>query len=393
MQFPEGIIELLQISKDNNILMLIVALLYAFLVLFIFTAPFAGIVSYVERRIAGRMQARIGPNRVGPQGILQWIADGIKVILKEDFIPPAGDSLLFHIGPYLVFTGMFATFAVIPFGSHVVGIDFDVAIVYLVAVSSLVVIGIILSGWSSNNKWSVLGGLRSAAQIIAYEIPSGIALTTIVLLSGTLSIQKIIMLQGPWPWQWNVFGNPAGTIAFFIFFISSLAESNRTPFDLPEAESELVSGYNTEYSGFRFAVFFLSEWANLYVISAIATAVFLGGWQVPLIDQSSKFYPILSIVIFMLKAFILVFVIIWLRWTLPRLRIDQMMEMCWKYLVPIGFLALFIAGLWLFFFRPTEPIFGVLTFLSFVFAFVLMLKRAIGYVKGAKETITLKQIW
>jgi NADH-quinone oxidoreductase subunit H len=207
-----------------------------------------------------------------------------------------------------------------------------------------------MAGWSSNNKWSLLGGMRSAAQIISYEIPAGLALMVPVIAAGTLSTQGLIETQGGWPWQWHAFANPLAFGCFFIYFVSALAEGNRTPFDLPEAESELVAGYNIEYSGWRFAVFFLSEWANLFVVGAIATTVFLGGWQIPGVDlathQSHWLYGLLGLAVFFAKAMTLVFVIIWIRWTLPRFRVDQMMSLCWKYFVPWTFAAVIFQAAW-----------------------------------------------
>jgi NADH-quinone oxidoreductase subunit H len=305
------------------------------LLLFTYAAVVAGVLSYVERRIAARMQSRVGPNRVGPHGILQWVADGLKCLLKEDLIPREADSLLFRVAPYLVFLGMFGTFVVLPFSEKLVVADLNVGVFYLMAITAFVAVGIIMAGWSSNNKWSLLGGMRSAAQIVSYEIPSGMALLAIVLTAGTMSTQGIIRDQGWLPWQWNAFQTPFLLVGFVVYFTSALAEINRTPFDLPEGESELVAGYNTEYSGIRFALFFLAEWADLYVISAIATVTFLGGWQVPgFVPESVR--TIAQVATFLVKAFVLVFVIIWIRWTVPRIRIDQMMNLCWKYLVPIS---------------------------------------------------------
>jgi NADH-quinone oxidoreductase subunit H len=333
----------------------LVVLLIAVLVLLLWVAPFAGITSWVERRVAGRMQSRIGPNRVGPQGFFQWIADGIKCFLKEDFVPAGADRALFFLGPYIVFAGMFAVFVVIPFGRQFIVSDLNIGILYAMAVSSLVVVGILMSGWASNNKWSLLGGMRSAAQIVSYEIPVAMAALPAVLLAGTLSMQGIIARQGPWPWDWNVFHDPFSFVSAFLFFIAALAEGNRTPFDIPEAESELVSGYNTEYSGMRFVFFFFAEWANLYLIAALTVTLFLGGWQVPealqvhttLFGILPKAAEVTGTLVFILKSLFLVFVIIWIRWTLPRLRVDQLMNMCWKYLVPAAFVNLVGVAVWM----------------------------------------------
>jgi NADH-quinone oxidoreductase subunit H len=322
-------------------------LLAAFVVLSFFVAPLAGITSWLERRVWARMQSRVGPNRVGPQGILQWLADGIKNLLKEDIIPAAADKRLFALAPYIVFIGFLATFVVIPFGSQLIVADLNIGILYVLAVTSLVVVGILMAGWSSNNKWSLLGGMRSAAQIVSYEIPAGVAVLTIVFVSGTMSMQGIIKGQGWAPWDWYLFYNPFTFIVFFLYFTAALAEGNRTPFDIPEAESELVAGYVTEYSGMRFLFFFFAEWGNLYVIGAVATTLFLGGWQIPPITDHPVLVGILQFVVFFVKAYLWVFVAMWVRATLPRVRVDQLMSLCWKYMVPLSFLCLLGTAVWM----------------------------------------------
>lgn len=322
-------------------------LLGAFVVLSFFVAPLAGITSWLERRVWARMQSRVGPNRVGPQGVLQWLADGIKNLLKEDIIPAAADRRLFALAPYVVFVGFFATFVVIPFGSSLIVADLNIGILYLLAVTSLVVVGILMAGWSSNNKWSLLGGMRSAAQIVSYEIPAGLAVLNIVLLAGTLSMQGIIQNQGWAPWDWYLFYSPFTFAAFFLYFTAALAEGNRTPFDIPEAESELVAGYVTEYSGMRFLFFFFAEWGNLYVIGAVATTLFLGGWQIPPVTDNPFLKGVLEFVTFFAKAYLWVFVAMWVRATLPRVRVDQLMSLCWKYMVPLSFLCLLGTALWM----------------------------------------------
>ena len=212
-------------------------LVFGGIVVFVFILPIAGITTWVERRVAGRIQSRIGPNRTGPAGFLQWLADGIKSVLKEDIVPAAADVPLFKLAPYVVITGFVAAFVVVPFGGPLIIADLNVGILYLTAVTALVVVGILMAGWASNNKWSLLGGIRSAAQIVSYEIPAGLSFLPVVMLAGTLSMQGIIRHQGWAPWTWHVFDNPFTFLAFFIFFVSALAEGNRTPFDLPEAES------------------------------------------------------------------------------------------------------------------------------------------------------------
>ena len=327
--------------------------LFAFIVIN-FAAITAGIFSWAERRVAARMQSRVGPNRVGPFGFLQWIADAVKLLLKEDLVPTEADSVLFRAAPYFMMVGFACVFVCLPFSHNLIVADMNIGIFYILAVTALIVVGIIMSGWSSNSKWSLFGAIRSAAQIISYEIPAGMALMIPVMLAGTLSAQGIIRAQGGFPWQWFIFDNPAAFAAFFIYFISALAEGNRTPFDLPEAESELVSGYNTEYSGMRFSYFFLVEWGNMWIMSALAVTMFCGGWQIPgltperfdaLTGGIAVVAELASLGLFAAKTLFFVFVVMWLRWTLPRIRVDQMMNMCWKYLVPMSFAGvIFVAG-------------------------------------------------
>src|SRR6266576_986084 len=329
--------------------------LFSFIVIN-FAAISGGIFSWAERRVAARMQSRVGPNRVGPGGFLQWVADAVKLLTKEDLVPAEADNVLFRIAPYFMMVGFACVFVCLPFSHRLIVADMNIGIFFIIAVTALIVVGIIMSGWSSNSKWSLFGAIRSAAQIISYEIPAGMALMIPVLLAGTMSTQGIIRAQGPWPWQWFIFDNPAATAGFFIFFISALAEGNRTPFDLPEAESELVSGHNTEYSGMRFSYFFLVEWGNMWVMSALAVTMFLGGWQIPglsperfdaLTGGMAVFADIASLLIFSLKTLFFVFVVMWLRWTLPRIRVDQMMNMCWKYLVPASFVGVLFVAIWM----------------------------------------------
>jgi len=306
------------------------------IVVFGFILPIAGVTSWLERRVWARMQSRVGPNRVGPQGFLQWLADGLKNLLKEDVVPEAVDPRLFKLAPYVVVTGFVAAFVAIPFAGGLIIADLNIGILYVTAVTSLVVVGILMAGWSSNNKWSMLGGIRSATQIVSYEIPAGLAIFPVVLLSGTLSMQGIIEAQGWAPHTWHVFHSPFTLGGFLLFFISALAEGNRTPFDLPEAESELVAGFATEYSGMRSLLFFLAEWGNLYLIGAIVTTLYLGGWQVPHFTDNGFVLGAAQFGVFFAKAYFFVFVAMWIRATLPRVRVDQLMSMCWKYMVPLG---------------------------------------------------------
>jgi NADH-quinone oxidoreductase subunit H len=362
------------------------ALAFGGAVVFGFVLPIAGITTWVERRIMGRMQSRIGPNRVGPAGFLQWLADGIKNMLKEDIVPTAADGPLFRLAPYVVMMGFVGTFAALPFTSALIIADLNVGILYVTAVTALVVVGILMAGWASNNKWSLLGGIRSAAQIVSYEIPAGLSIFPIVLLTGSLSMQDIIKSQGWDPFHWYLFANPFAFCAFFVFFVSALAEGNRTPFDLPEAESELVAGFATEYSGMRNLLFFMAEWGNLYVIGAIVTTLFLGGWHTPFAFANPVLQHGAEFATFFLKSYAVgVLVPIWLRWTLPRIRVDQMMTMCWKYLVPIAFVNLIGTAAWMIWMPRWLSGITVVALVAFAFvATVLFLRRVVYHLEYAK---------
>lgn len=321
-----------------------VLVMFAVAGIFVAVVPLLPLVLVLaERKVAARFQNRTGPMRVGPWGTLQTLADGIKLIFKEDFIPPQGDKLLFLLAPYIIFACSFAVFAAIPFGDGIpIPGDFNIGIFYIMAISSVIVMGVIMAGWSSNSKWSLLGSLRSAAQIVSYEIPLGLSILTVVMLVQSLSMTDIVSSQSNGIFSWLIFRTPFTFIAFFIFFISAIAEVNRTPFDLPEAESEIVAGFHTEYSGMRFALFFIAEYANMFAVSAIAVTLFLGGWEgvLPGYDILGGFPG------FVIKTLALVFLMMWLRWTLPRLRVDQLMNLCWKYFIPIAFFNILGTGIW-----------------------------------------------
>src|SRR5579883_40188 len=354
------------------------------LVLFLVAVPFASIVTWVERRVWARIQSRIGPNRVGPNGFLQWLADGFKHICKEDVVPAEADAPLFRLAPYLVVLAFILPWAVMPFASSLILADLNIGILYITAVPALTVIGILMAGWASNNKWSLIGGIRSAAQIISYEIPAGLAIFPVVLMTGTLSMQGIIRAQGWAPDRWFLFANPFCFIAPVILFISGLAENNRTPFDLPEAESELVAGFATEYSSMRYLFFFMAEWGNMFIAAAIVVTLFLGGWQFPAIVQSPRLMNLLQLATFMLKCLFLVFVSMWIRGTLPRVRIDQMMSLCWKYFVPISFINLLGTAVWVAIF-PDGNRFTQWLMLSFGVAVVLLfLARVVAFTRRAR---------
>jgi NADH-quinone oxidoreductase subunit H len=348
----------------------------------VFVLLFALVAIYAELKLAAFMQHRLGPMEAGPHGVLQPFAEILKLLQKEAIRPDRADRWLFQMAPFLVFVGCFAAFAVVPFSPLYIGADIDVGVYYIIAVSSLVVIGIFMGGWASNNKYTLYGGVRSVAQIISYEIPAGFIVLAIVMMSGTLSMQGIIEQQGGGFWNWYVFGGPKsgsttsmitggmistpGTaasfllmplmaIALLILYSSGLAETNRVPFDLPEAESELVGGYNTEYSAMKYAIFFLAEYGNMFVVCAIATTLFLGGWQPPLprffaqyAGLGSPFWiGIEGFFWFVAKSMVLVLMQIMLRWTLPRLRADQLMHLSWKMFLPIGFVVVIVIGAWI----------------------------------------------
>src|SRR5712675_1989859 len=300
--------------------------------------PFAGIVSWAERRVWARIQSRVGPNRVGPQGFLQWLADGVKNVCKEDIIPDEADAPLFKLAPYLVILAFILPWAVMPFSSSLILADMNVGILYMTSVTALTVVGVLMAGWASNDKWSLIGGIRSAAQMVSYEIPAGLSIFPVVMMTGTLSMQGIIRGQGWAPQHWFLFANPFTFVAANILYISALAEGNRTPFDLPEAESELVAGFATEYSGMRYLFFFMAEWGNLFLIGGLITTMFLGGWQIPHVTNNRVLMNVLELIVFNAKVLFIVFFSMWIRATLPRVRIDQLMSMCWKYFVPISFL-------------------------------------------------------
>ncbi len=290
---------------------------------------------YLERKVAGHIQHRYGPMRVGPHGVFQTVADAIKILMKEDIVPRKADYLLHLISPGIVFLACFMAFLILPFGERLQVKDLDIGILYVFAVSSFAVIGIVLAGWSSNNKWSMLGGMRAAAQMVSYEVPLVLSLLVVVMYTGSLRLGAIVQYQQDN--SWFVFTVP-GLIGFVIYLIAATAEVNRTPFDLPESESELVGGYNTEYSGMKFALFFLAEFLNMFIAAAIGATFFLGGWD--LFDLAYLH----GTAAFLIKTLGIVLLLMWFRWTFPRLRVDRLMEFGWKFLLPVAFANILLAG-------------------------------------------------
>jgi len=402
------------------------------LIVFLLIQGVAGASTYIERKVAADIQRRIGPNKcnvgsllgdwarsvanrpvvakpgmvgvfwtaagngmalifklivpifdIGDKimlklapGVMIFLADGIKLIMKEDIIPDAVDRPLFKLAPTIVLMSAFGALAVLPYSDSWYVADFNIGIFYIAAVTSIEVLGILMAGWASNNKWALLGGMRSAAQIVSYELPVGLAIATGIMISGTMSMQGMIYDQfgfaqhgaswsSGWFWEWNIF-HPAMFILAPVYFLAALAECNRTPFDIPEAESELVSGYHTEYCGMRFAFFFMGEYAMMCVVCAIAVTLFLGGWSTgigplesalmtvkPHLEDGvlkTQFHPIgtlLHLIVFATKTYGLVFIMMWIRWTLPRFRVDQMMTLCWKKLIPLGMFCFLMVASWM----------------------------------------------
>lgn len=293
---------------------------------------------YFERKFIGWMQFRKGPNRVGPLGLLQTVADVTKLLLKEDTIPSKADKGLFILAPALAFVPSFAVLAFIPYSMNLQFADLNVGFLYYIALSGITTIAIVVGGWASNNKYALLGGMRSAAQMISYEVPLVMSVVGIVMMTGSLNLRDIVIAQEGYFWDWNFLPQILG---FGIFVISAISELNRTPFDLPEAESELVAGYHVEYSGFRFAFFMLTEYIYVYAIACLTTLLFLGGWNPPF--PQLDFIP--GVLWFFLKFAFIVFTLFWIRATFPRLRVDQLMSLAWKVLLPLAILNIFLTAL------------------------------------------------
>jgi NADH-quinone oxidoreductase subunit H len=305
---------------------------------------------WLERKVAAHVQDRLGPMRVGGwHGWAQTIADMLKLIQKEDIIPTDASRFLFKFAPVLVFAASYAAFAVIPFSSAYIGSSINIGVFYLLSITSLLTISVIMAAWASNNKWSLLGGMRSAAQMVSYEVPTIMSVLSVIVVAGSLNLMTVTEMQvgndtlGFLP-NWLIFQNPFLLVTFVIFFISIIAESHRVPFDLPESESELVAGYQTEYSGMRWGIFMLAEYADMLLLSLLGVVLFFGGWSSPFGSYMSG--PLWGFFWFMAKGLILVFVMMWIRWTLPRYRVDQLMDICWSILIPVSFVNFVLIALW-----------------------------------------------
>ena len=338
-------------SLDPVVGQAILAIIEA-LILVTFVAVSAIFFIWLERKVAGRIQDRLGPTRVGGKfGWLQTIADGVKLLVKEDIIPGHADHLLFRLGPYIAFCGSFLAFLALPFGWWVAQ-DMNIAVFYMLAVMSTEVFGIILAGYGSGSKWSLFGGMREAAQMVSYEVPMAICVLVPVIVAGTMNLRAFGKDQEGFFWNWYVFHDPFTFAAFWTYFTCATASCKRAPFDLAEAESELVAGFHTEYSGLRWSFFFMAEYASMFAVSGIAILLFLGGWHVGIFpwDLTAVFGHIggniANAIVFIVKGWLLVFVMMWVRWTLPRLRIDQVMMTCLKYLLPLSCVLLLGVSVW-----------------------------------------------
>ena len=322
-----------------------------------FFGIFPGVVAYMvwaERKVAARFQDRIGPNRVGPLGLLQPIADALKLITKEDIVPDAADPIVHLLAPVIILVSSFLVLAVIPFGVGLAPVNLPSGLLYLIAVSSFSALGVFLAGWSSRNKYALLGGMRAVAQLVSYEVPQVLSTIPVILFTGSLSLVAIVDRQ--YEFGWFVF-SPPGFLAFVVMTIASIAEVNRTPFDLPEAESEIIAGYHTEYSGMRFGLFFLAEYLSVFAVSCLGTVLFLGGGLLPFPlnnlaawmgtgDWPAIIVNLGMVGVFSIKVLGYVFLMFWVRVTLPRMRVDRMMNFAWKYLVPLAIGNIVIAAIW-----------------------------------------------
>lgn len=304
---------------------------------------------WLERKVSAHVQDRLGPMRVGGwHGWAQTIADMLKLIQKEDIIPTNASKFWFKMAPFILFAASYAAFAVIPFSSEYIASSINIGVFYLLAITSLLTLSVLMAAWASNNKWSLLGGMRSAAQMVSYEVPTIMSVLSVIVVAGSLNLMTVTEMQSGYETlgflpNWLIFQNPFLLVAFVIFFISIVAESHRVPFDLPESESELVAGYQTEYSGMRWGIFMLAEYADMLLLSLLGVVLFFGGWNSPFGIMSG---PVWGFFWFILKGMLFVFVMMWLRWTLPRYRVDQLMQICWGILIPVSFINFVLIALW-----------------------------------------------
>jgi NADH-quinone oxidoreductase subunit H len=354
---------------------------------------------YLERKVSAFMQARLGPMRVGPWGLLQPLADGIKLLLKEDIIPIKADRAVFIIAPIVSVVAALVVLAVIPWGATWATIaNVNIGLLFILAVSSVGVLGLVLAGWGSNSKYSLLGALRSSAQMVSYEIGMGLSIIGALMFARTLSMSGIIEAQRA-DGIWYILVQPLG---FLVYAVSALGETNRAPFDLPEAESELVAGYHTEYSGFRWALFFMAEYSGMIVTSAVAVTVFLGGWMLPGVTGTSLFgigpvsnpslHTFLSIIVFAGKIMLLIYAYMWFRWTWPRYRYDQLMELGWKWMIPAGLANIVLTGIWYVLALPKSQG-GLLGFMREVNKRLVPTGWGIVYFIGTAFIVTIPIVW
>jgi NADH-quinone oxidoreductase subunit H len=341
-----------------DIISILIVLIKILIIMFGVLVLGAALAVYAERRVSAFIQDRVGPNRVGPAGLLQPFADVVKLVMKEDIVPRQANRFIHDLAPIISISIALSTFAIIPFGNTIelfgrqiklIIADVDIGILYLLALTSVGVYGVALAGWSSNNKYSLLGGLRSSAQLISYELSMGLSLIGVIMISGTLRLDQTVLQQTEYWWsiipKWNIFLQPLG---FITFMIASFAETNRLPFDLPEAEPELVGGYHTEYTGMKFGLFFLAEYANVITSSAVTVTLFFGGWHLPFAEQwglSPLMLSLVQILTFLTKVILLVLFFIIVRWTIPRFRYDQLMRIGWKVMLPMAIANFLLTGL------------------------------------------------
>lgn len=342
----ESIDQWLNATFSTSVVILLEGIIVGLLVIGLFSV-LGLVLIMMERKVSAYMQIRLGPNRVGPKGVFQTVADTVKLMVKEGITPEGADKFLFNLAPFVVMIAAMLLLAPIAFANKFQLWDVNIGVLYITAISSVSVIGILMAGWASNNKYSLLGAMRSGAQIVSYELSAGLSIITIVILTGSLTITDIVNAQANGWWLFK--GHIPVLISFIIFIIAVTAETNRAPFDLAEAESELTAGFHTEYSGMKFALFFLAEYVNVFIVCAIGATLFLGGWMPFHVGNWTGFNHVMdyipSSIWFLGKTFFLIFVIMWFRWTFPRLRIDQLLNLEWKYLLPISMVNLLLVTL------------------------------------------------